>query len=178
MTTDLDEQIRRRAYEIWETQGRPHGRDEEHWQRAREEIGSEVRVIGTQAAQMASLRGSSSDPTQDNGASGRKHKATPSRSIPDGETSTTTKSSRNKPAETAASGQQSGTPAKAATKRQGARPSELGGRRGEHSEASSTAKYRHPANPDLTWSGRGRRPAWIREAVEAGRSVSDFEIGA
>jgi DNA-binding protein H-NS len=57
-------------------------------------------------------------------------------------------------------------------------PSELGSRRGEHSDASPSAKYRHPENPDLTWSGRGRRPAWIRDAVEAGRALGDFESGA
>lgn len=35
---DVEERIRRRAYEIWEREGRPHGRDSEHWLRAREEI--------------------------------------------------------------------------------------------------------------------------------------------
>ena len=35
---DVEERIHRRAYEIWEREGRPHGRDSEHWQRAREEI--------------------------------------------------------------------------------------------------------------------------------------------
>lgn len=31
-----DENIRRRAYEIWEEEGRPEGRHEEHWRKARE----------------------------------------------------------------------------------------------------------------------------------------------
>lgn len=178
MTNDHDEQIRTRAHEIWEREGRPEGRDQEHWQRGREEIESEIGMSGTEPAQTASLRGSSSDPAQDSGASQRKRKATPSRSTAAGETSTKTKKSRSRPAETDASDQPSGSAAKAATKRQGSMPSELGGRRGEHSGASPSAKYRHPENPDLAWSGRGRRPAWIREAVEAGRSMSDFEIGA
>jgi hypothetical protein len=30
--------IRTRAYEIWEAEGRPHGRDAEHWFRALSEI--------------------------------------------------------------------------------------------------------------------------------------------
>ena len=38
------------------------------------------------------------------------------------------------------------------------------------------AKYRHPENPDLTWSGRGRKPGWIVEALEAGRSLDDLAI--
>ncbi len=35
--TDED-RIRERAHRIWEEEGRPHGRHEEHWQRARREI--------------------------------------------------------------------------------------------------------------------------------------------
>lgn len=27
-------------------------------------------------------------------------------------------------------------------------------------------KYRHPENPELTWSGRGREPKWLAEARE------------
>ncbi len=33
-----DEDIRRRAHELWEQEGRPHGKDSEHWERARREI--------------------------------------------------------------------------------------------------------------------------------------------
>ena len=38
------------------------------------------------------------------------------------------------------------------------------------------AKYRHPENPELTWTGRGRKPRWIAEALEAGKSLDDFAI--
>jgi hypothetical protein len=34
------EAIARRAYEIWEAEGRPHGRDREHWEAAARELGS------------------------------------------------------------------------------------------------------------------------------------------
>jgi DNA-binding protein H-NS len=27
-------------------------------------------------------------------------------------------------------------------------------------------KYRHPENPALTWSGRGRQPSWFKEAID------------
>ena len=37
-------------------------------------------------------------------------------------------------------------------------------------------KYRHPENSELTWSGRGRKPGWIAEALEAGKSLEDFAI--
>lgn len=37
-------------------------------------------------------------------------------------------------------------------------------------------KYRHPQKPDLTWTGRGRKPAWIVEALERGESLEDYKI--
>ena len=36
------------------------------------------------------------------------------------------------------------------------------------------AKYRHPGNPALTWSGRGKRPAWVNEALAAGKTLEDL----
>ncbi|MCG6112184.1 MAG: DUF2934 domain-containing protein [Paracoccus sp.] len=38
---DKTEQIRERAHQIWEAEGRPEGRDADHWQRARHELGLE-----------------------------------------------------------------------------------------------------------------------------------------
>jgi hypothetical protein len=35
---DLEEQIRRRAYEIWEESGRPEGMESQHWEQAAREI--------------------------------------------------------------------------------------------------------------------------------------------
>ena len=40
----------------------------------------------------------------------------------------------------------------------------------------SVAKYRHPENPELTWSGRGRKPGWIGDALAVGKSLEDFAI--
>ena len=37
-----DEAIRERAYLIWEREGRPHGRDFEHWVQAQVEISAEA----------------------------------------------------------------------------------------------------------------------------------------
>ena len=34
----LEQRIRERAYQIWEEEGHPQGRDSEHWQRARSEV--------------------------------------------------------------------------------------------------------------------------------------------
>jgi len=38
MDISREERIRRLAYEIWEQEGRPNGRDQEHWRRAEAEI--------------------------------------------------------------------------------------------------------------------------------------------
>lgn len=40
----------------------------------------------------------------------------------------------------------------------------------------SVVRYRHPENPTLGWSGRGRRPAWINEAIAAGKSLEDLAV--
>jgi DNA-binding protein H-NS len=38
------------------------------------------------------------------------------------------------------------------------------------------AKYAHPENPQITWSGRGRKPRWVIEALEAGKTLEDLAI--
>jgi len=40
----------------------------------------------------------------------------------------------------------------------------------------ATAKYRHPENPSLTWSGRGRKPLWFVAALDAGKSLGYLTI--
>lgn len=42
--------------------------------------------------------------------------------------------------------------------------------------AKNPPKYRNPENPDQTWSGRGRRPAWIAQAEASGKSLEDLAI--
>ena len=37
-------------------------------------------------------------------------------------------------------------------------------------------KYKHPENSALTWSGRGRQPAWFKEALDAGHSRDDLLV--
>ncbi|MCG7625937.1 H-NS histone family protein [Epibacterium sp. Ofav1-8] len=34
--------------------------------------------------------------------------------------------------------------------------------------------YRNPHDPNQTWSGRGRRPAWIRELLNQGVTLEDL----
>lgn len=41
---------------------------------------------------------------------------------------------------------------------------------------SPEAKYRHPENQDVTWSGRGRKPRWFIENIESGKSADSMAI--
>lgn len=54
---------------------------------------------------------------------------------------------------------------------------ELVDNRGKPKSAPAAPKYRHPENPALTWSGRGRKPLWFVEALEAGKKAEDLAIG-
>lgn len=40
----------------------------------------------------------------------------------------------------------------------------------------SPPKYRNPADPDQTWTGRGRTPLWVKDLEEAGGSRDDALI--
>ena len=37
-------------------------------------------------------------------------------------------------------------------------------------------KYANPADPSQTWTGRGRKPNWIIEALKSGKSLDDLTI--
>jgi len=41
---------------------------------------------------------------------------------------------------------------------------------------TSVVKYRDPADPSRTWTGRGRKPGWLVEAESAGRSLQEFAV--
>ena len=48
--------------------------------------------------------------------------------------------------------------------------------RGKRSgEAGGEAVYVNPENPEETWSGRGRRPRWVNDALTAGRALEDLK---
>ncbi len=38
------------------------------------------------------------------------------------------------------------------------------------------AKYRNPQDPEQTWTGRGRKPRWLNQAIADGVDISDLEI--
>ncbi len=37
-------------------------------------------------------------------------------------------------------------------------------------------KYRHPHDPDKTWTGRGVMPRWMQDLINTGHDRSEFEI--
>jgi DNA-binding protein H-NS len=49
-----------------------------------------------------------------------------------------------------------------------------GARRGKRGKVAP--KYRNPANPAETWSGRGKRPRWFSAALRAGKKDRDLLI--
>lgn len=50
-----------RAYAIWESEGRPHGRDQDHWRRAEAEIGGTGRGRGVPAKVAAAMTAASGE---------------------------------------------------------------------------------------------------------------------
>jgi DNA-binding protein H-NS len=38
------------------------------------------------------------------------------------------------------------------------------------------ARFRNPGDESQTWTGRGRQPKWIAEALAGGKSLDDFRV--
>ncbi|WP_090211609.1 H-NS family nucleoid-associated regulatory protein [Litoreibacter janthinus] len=41
---------------------------------------------------------------------------------------------------------------------------------------AAKAAYRHPDDATKTWAGRGARPLWLKDALNAGKSLDDFKV--
>ena len=54
----------------------------------------------------------------------------------------------------------------------------LSGAAGGKGNRKTTAKvrFRHPDDPSKGWSGRGRKPAWIKEWEAKGRSLDALKV--
>ena len=37
-------------------------------------------------------------------------------------------------------------------------------------------KYQNPDDPTQTWTGRGKRPGWLNEQLERGKTLEELEI--
>lgn len=44
------------------------------------------------------------------------------------------------------------------------------------SRSKGPIKYRHPNDPSKGWSGKGRKPRWLKEWEEQGRSVEELRV--
>ena len=67
----------------------------------------------------------------------------------------------------------------ALAKRQGFDITELVGGKGRGRSSKVAPKYQDPANPENTWTGRGRMPRWMSAATKSGRKhKEDFLISA
>lgn len=51
----------------------------------------------------------------------------------------------------------------------------FGGKRGGR-KAASGPKYRNSKDTSQTWTGRGRKPNWLVEAVKQGAKLQSFEV--
>lgn len=40
----------------------------------------------------------------------------------------------------------------------------------------SAPKYCHPENPAKTWTGKGRQPNWVKDALANGKTLADMLI--
>ena len=72
--------------------------------------------------------------------------------------------------------------AQAAARQHGFNLSDLGAIGGKAKSAKANPakagapKYRHPENSSITWTGKGRRPDWIKDGLANGKSLGDFAI--
>ncbi|MGV6812991.1 MAG: H-NS histone family protein [Brevirhabdus sp.] len=41
---------------------------------------------------------------------------------------------------------------------------------------AGVAKYKNPMDAKQTWTGKGRRPQWVLDALEAGKSMDDLAV--
>jgi DNA-binding protein H-NS len=51
-----------------------------------------------------------------------------------------------------------------------------GGKAAAKSGTKGAAKYANPADRSQTWTGRGRQPNWVKEALAAGKSLESMAL--
>jgi len=54
--------------------------------------------------------------------------------------------------------------------------SAAGSKKSGDARASVAIKYRDPQNPANTWTGRGKPPRWLADAIAAGKNKAAFLI--
>ncbi|MCL3882102.1 H-NS histone family protein [Marivita sp. GX14005] len=66
--------------------------------------------------------------------------------------------------------------AESAAKEYGFSLDELLGAASGKKGSKGVPKYRNPADPEQTWTGKGRKPRWINDALAQGQSLDDLAI--
>lgn len=46
----------------------------------------------------------------------------------------------------------------------------------EQAREPAATKFRHPDDATKQWSGRGRKPAWVKEWTESGKKLEDAKV--
>lgn len=64
----------------------------------------------------------------------------------------------------------------AIAKEKGFSLAELTAEIGKKKRKPAAPKYANPADPEQTWTGRGRRPRWVEAALASGKSLDDIAI--
>ncbi len=52
----------------------------------------------------------------------------------------------------------------------------IGAPKTKAAKTKAPAKYRNPADPSQTWSGKGRQPGWYKDAIKAGKSEKSLLV--
>ena len=54
--------------------------------------------------------------------------------------------------------------------------SDLVGGQPANARAKGKVRFQHPSDSGKTWSGRGRKPGWVKEWEASGRSLEELRI--
>lgn len=60
--------------------------------------------------------------------------------------------------------------------RLGMQPEEILQYSGRRRKSTGKPKYRNPSDPEQTWTGHGKKPGWLKQALENGADQEDFRI--
>lgn len=58
----------------------------------------------------------------------------------------------------------------------GMTPEEVLGFESAKRTTAGEPKFRNPDNPDQTWTGKGKRPNWLNEALAQGRPLEELRV--
>ncbi len=52
----------------------------------------------------------------------------------------------------------------------------MGSAKGRAKKAKGVAKYANPADRSQTWTGKGKRPRWVHEWLDSGKSLEELAL--